>query len=88
MINCILYEKGIVLNKENNTKRVLANIATKGYTHVFTSTEIAFLKKFKQNILDKPSLTDSLYLFAVDEIYLVEKWGKNFCLIYAEIEKI
>ena len=88
MINCIPHGKGIILNEENNTKPVLANIATGGYTHVFTSPEIAFSKKFKQSILDKPSFIDCLCLFAVDEIHLVKEWGQNFRSIYAEIEKV
>lgn len=47
IINCIPYRKSIVLNEKNNTKQILANIAIKGYTHIFTSPEIAFSKKFK-----------------------------------------
>lgn len=27
-------------------------------------------------------------LLAIDEIHLVEEWGKSFCSLYAEIEKI
>ena len=88
MINCIPYGKSIILNGENNTKRVLANITTGGFTHVFTSPEIVLSKKFKQSILDKLLFTDSLFLLAVNEIYLIEKWGKNFCPMYAEIEKV
>lgn len=48
----------------------------------------AISKKFKKRILDYFSLTDYLYLLAVDKIHLVKDWGKNFCLIYAKIEKI
>ena len=69
MINCIPYGKGIVLNGENNTKRVLADIAIGGYTHIFTSLEITLSKKFKQSILDKLSFTDRFCLLAVDEIH-------------------
>ena len=88
MINRIPRGKGIVLNGENNNKRVLEDIARGGYTHIFTSPEIALSKKFKNCILDQPSFTDRLCLLAVDEIHLVEEWGKNFRPMYAEIEKV
>ena len=88
IINFIPYGKGIVLNGENNIKQVLANIATKGYTHVYTSFKIVFSKKFKQSILDKPLFTNHLCLLAVDEIHFIKEWGKNFCLMYAKIEKV
>lgn len=52
MINRIPQGRGIVLNGENNNKRVLEDIAQGGYTHVFTSPEIALSKKFKNCILD------------------------------------
>ena len=88
MINYIPYGKGIVLNGKNNIKQILANIWTGDYTYVFTSPEIAFSKKFKQSILDTPFFTNCLCLFAINKIYLIEEWGKNFCLIYSEIEKV
>ena len=88
MINRIPQGRGIVLNGENNNKRVLEDIAQGGYTHVFTSPEIALSKKFKNCILDQTSFTDRLCLLAVDEIHLVEEWGKNFRPMYAEIEKV
>lgn len=47
MINYILYGKDIIINKENNTKQVLVDIVMGDYTHVFTSLEIVFSKKFK-----------------------------------------
>lgn len=49
---------------------------------------IAFSKKFKNYILDQISLIDYLYPFAIDKIYLIEKQGKNFQFIWAEIEKV
>ena len=67
---------------------MLAEIANGGYSHVFTSPEIALSKKFKRGILDHSSFTDWLCLLAVDEIHLIEEWGKNFRPMYAEIEKV
>lgn len=87
-INLLPGRKGIVLNGENNTSSVLAEIANGGYSHVFSSPGIALLKKFKQNILDCSSFTKRLCLLAVDEIHLVEEWGKDFRPMYAEIEKV
>lgn len=87
-INHLPGGKGIVLNGENNTNSVLAEIANRGYSHVFTSPEIALSKKFKKNILDCSSYTNRLYLLAVDEIHLVEEWSKNSRPMYAEIEKV
>lgn len=77
MINRISHEKSIVLNGENNTKQKFLDIATKDYTHVFICSEIAFSKKFKQNILDKSSFTNYLCLLAINKIHFVEKWDKN-----------
>ena len=87
-INFLPGGKGFVLNGENNTSNVLAEIANGGYTHIFTSPEIALSKKFKQNILDRHSFTERLCLLAVDEIHLVEEWVKDFRPMYAEIEKV
>ena len=86
MINRIPQGKGIVLNGENNNKQVLDDIVKGGYTHVFTSPEIALSKRFKNSVLDQTSFTDPLALLAVDEIHLIEEWGNNFRPIYAEIE--
>lgn len=47
MINQILHGKAIILNGKNNQKYIQQKIANKGYTHVFTSPEIALSKKFK-----------------------------------------
>ena len=47
MINCIPNGKAIALTGENNHKVVQQAIATEGYTHVFTSPEIALSKKFR-----------------------------------------
>ena len=88
MINRIPQGKGIVLNGENNNKQGLDDIVKGGYTHVFTSPEIAFSKRFKNSVLDQTFFTDRLALLAVDEIHLVEEWGNNFRPMYAEIEKV
>lgn len=88
MINRISQKRDIVLNRVNNNKWVLENIAQRGYTYVFTGPEIVFSKKFKNCNLDQTSFTDCLYLLAVDKIHLVEEWGKNFRPIYAKIEKV
>ncbi len=88
LINQIPQAKGIVLNGENNTQRVFADIASGGYIHVFTSQEIALSKKFKNSVLDDCSFTDHLCLLAIDEIHLVEEWNKNFRPMYAKIEKV
>ena len=87
-INLLPGRKGFVLNGKNNNNNVLAEIANGGYTHVFTSPEIALSKKFKQFILDCSSFTERLFLLAVDKIHLVEEWDKDFRPMYAEIEKI
>lgn len=76
------------MNGENNTNSVLAEISNGGYTHVFTSPERALSRKFKQFILDRSSFTKRLCLLAINEIHLVEEWGKDFRPMYAEIEKI
>ena len=87
MINKILHGKAIVLNGENNQKHTQQKIANEGYTHVFTSPEIALLKKFKQHVLDQHQFTNRLCLLAIDEIHLVEEWGKSFRPLYADIQK-
>lgn len=88
MINRVPQRKEIVFNGENNNKQVLDDIVKEGYTHVFTSPEIALSKRFKNSILDQTSFTNRLALFAIDEIHLDEEWGNNFRLMYAEIEKV
>lgn len=88
LINKLPRGKAIVLNGENNQKDMKLEIARGGYNHVFTSPEIALSKKFKKNILDNSQFTDRLCLLAIDEIHLVEEWGKAFRPLYAEIEKV
>lgn len=88
LINKIPRGKAIVLNGENNQKDVQLGIARGDYSHVFTSPEIALSKKFKKNVLDHSQFTDRLCLLAVDEIHLVDEWGKGFRPLYAEIEKV
>lgn len=80
--------KNIVFNSENNSNSIFTKVSKGGYTYIFTSLEIAILKRFKKYILDQFCLTDYPCLLAVNEIYLVENWGKNFCPIYAEIYKV
>lgn len=55
---------------------------------MFISLEIAISKRFKKCILHHFSFVDCLCLLAVNLIHLVKEWGKNFYLIYPEIEKI
>lgn len=88
MINRKSNGKALVLNGENNHKYINKQAAKGGYTHIFTSPEIALSKKFKKNILDDPEFMDRLCLLAVDEIHLVDQWSKAFCPLYAEIEKV
>ena len=63
-------------------------IAKRSYTHLFTSPKITLSKKFKANILDNSTFAQQISLLAIDKIYLIKEWSKNFCLLYAEIEKI
>lgn len=88
LINKLPRGKAMVLNGENNQKDMQLEIAKGGYTHIFTSPEIALSKKFKKNVLDSSQFTDRLCLLAIDEIHLVEEWGKGFRPLYAEIEKV
>lgn len=88
LINRILLGKKIVLNGENNTQSVLADITNGGYTHFFTSLEIILSKKFKNNVLNDCFFIDYLCLLAIDEIYLIEEWDKNLQSIYTKIEKV
>ena len=67
---------------------MFTKVSKGGYTHVFTSLKITISKKFKKDIFDESVFTNCLYLHAVDEIYLVEEWGNNFYLMYAEINKV
>lgn len=71
MINQILNSKALVLNKKNNHKHIHKQMVKDGYTHIFTSLEIIFSKKFKKNTLDYPVFTNKLCLLAINEIYLV-----------------
>ena len=87
-INQIPQTKGMVLNGKNNTRNVIATIANKRYTHVFTSSKIALFKKFKSSVFDQNSFTNRLCLLAIDEIHLLKEWGKNFRPMCAKIEKV
>lgn len=88
LINQIPQSKEIVLNRKNNMWNVLAGIANRGYTHVFTSSEIALSKKFKNNILNQSFFTNCLCLLVIDEIHLIEEQNKNFQSMYTKIEKV
>lgn len=87
-INRLPGGKRIVLNRENNTNDILAEIVNREYSHIFTSPKTALSKKFKQNILDCSFFTKPLCLLALNEIDLVEEWGKNFWPMYAEMKKV
>lgn len=88
MINRIPNGKAIALTGKNNQKNTRRSIANGGYTHIFTSPEIALSKNFKSHILDDHAFSSRLCLLAIDEIHLVEQWGQNFRPLYAEIEKL
>ena len=88
VINQIPNDKAIVLTGENNQKHTQIQIGTHGFIHLITSPEIALLKKFKQNVLDNLVFKLRLLFLGINEIHLVKKWGKQFCLLYAEIAKI
>lgn len=77
-----------MLNNKNNTWNILASIVNRGYIYVFTSLEIAFSKIFKNSILNQIFFIDCLCLLAIDKIYLIKKWGKNFHSMYTKIEKV
>lgn len=88
MMNYIASGKAIVFIKKNNYKGVQQTIAYQYYNHVFTSPKIALSKKFKASVLDNLWFSSPLSLLAINEIYLIEKWGKGFWQFYAEIEKV
>ena len=58
------------------------------YIHVFTSLEIAISKRFKKYIFDQSFFTDLLCSLAINKIYLVKEWDKNFHAMYTEIDKV
>lgn len=58
IINQFPNGRALVLNDENNHKHVYKKARKRGYTHIFTSFEIALFKKLKKNILDNPEFTD------------------------------
>lgn len=78
MINRLPKGKAIALTGENNQKETQQRIANGYYTHLFTSPEIALSKKFKTNILDHSGFAQQISLLAIDEIHLIEEWGKSF----------
>lgn len=61
-----------MLNKKNNYKHINKQVAKNSYIYIFTSPKIAFLKKFKKNILDNSAFTDKFCLLTIDEIYLFD----------------
>ena len=77
--------KAMVLNGKNNQKHIQDEIAYIYYTHVFTNPEIALSKKFKKHVFEQFEFTDQLCLLAIDKIYLVDKWRKQFRSLYLEI---
>ena len=77
-----------MLNGKNNTSSMFVEIANDGYTHLFTSLEIALSKMFKRIILNRYSFIKYLYLLIVNKIHLVEEWGKDFRPMYTKIKKV
>lgn len=48
-------------------------IAQGNYTHIFTNSEIMLSKKFKKNVFNNYYFANYLYLFAINQIYLMEQ---------------
>lgn len=69
-------------------KNIQLKIVKKNYIHVFISPKIALSKKFKTNVLNSFQFIDCLCLLAINKIYFVKKWDKNFWPLYVEIEKV
>lgn len=57
------------------------------YPCIYKPWDCSF-KKFKKHVLNQNEFTDRLCLLAIDEIYLVDEWGKQFKPLYAEIQKV
>lgn len=87
MINQLPQGKAIVLNGENNQKSVFTRVTCRYYTHVFISPEIALFKKFEKYILDQQFFINRICLFAINEIHLVDKWGKIFAQYMWKLKK-
>lgn len=88
IINHLLNEKAIILNRENNQKLIQDDITQENYINVFTSLEITLSKKFKKRIFDQNKFINRLCLLAIDEIHLVDEWERQFRPLYAKIQKI
>lgn len=83
--------KAIALIGDSNQKEDPANDRKRILTptcQLCTSLEIALSKKFKANILDPSGFAQRISLLAIDEIHLIEEWGKSFRPLYTEVEKI
>ncbi len=88
MINRIPNGKAVALAGDHNFEAAQREIACGDYTPFFNSPEIALTKKFKTNVLDNSQFLKRLCLLAINEIHLVDQWGKSFRLLYAEVENV
>lgn len=71
-------KKVFVLNGKNNYKYIYRQVVKKDYIYIFTSFKIAFLKKFKKNILDNSKFMDWLHILAIDKTYLINPWSQDY----------
>ena len=74
-----------VLNGETNSKANREIIRVGQYTHILTSPEIAISVDFNRDILRDPGFSSRIALFAVDELHLVQQWGREFRPDYMNI---
>ena len=77
-----------VLNGDTNTPGNRGNICRGQYTHILTSPEIALSTEFDREILRYPEFSNRISLLAVDELHLVQHWGKQFRPDYMNIAVI
>ena len=77
-----------VLNGDTNSKANREMIRHGQYTHILTSPEIAVTEEFNREVLRDSGFSSRIVLLAVDELHLVEHWGREFRPDYMNIAVI
>ena len=77
-----------VLNGDTNSRANRERIRRGQYTHILTSPEIAITSEFNREVLRDSYFSSRIVLFAVDELHLVEHWGREFRPDYMNIAVI